>query len=343
MNLQAKVVDIQDQKVILRDKNWIYYLFYKKDNQEFFLYQNVNLESIRITKIDFRYQIANVKFQNISKAKTLDLRYFLFLCFQNKSQSYNNLVLPIFFGFFINSNNELVENLKNLDSLHLIIVSGFHYLILEKLIEKITTKFDKNGICIVVLLTFYFWIGKSNLASFKSWLWIISLKLSKISRWTKQNSCKFQRLSTISLIHAFYNPLHFLKIGFLISYLLTFYLISGFLNFEKKELRKKLFLILKAWTLSVLFLISISKQFSLFGILSNLILSFVFEILIVILLPCLFIPFLIDGFYLVILNLLKFLNSYNVLFVFNTLLSYWHLVLLFVYLDLIYLIRNKKY
>ncbi|VEU70210.1 ComEC/Rec2 family competence protein [Mycoplasmopsis glycophila] len=231
---KLKVIDITSNKVIASDLFFNQFEFKKPSNIQLDLYENIQIRAKIIKNFKPFNNLIKISLEQIEKIGTWDIRYYFFKYFNNLDPDYKEFTITLLFGFNFNLENPMILKIKELGVLHLIVVSGLHYLILFKTLKLLTNKFDKKGILIFVFLIIYFWFGKKQVSACRaiSFILIWNYFPKKIFKKNFLFS-KYKLLALIGIINLVWNPFLALKTGFWITYFLAFYWNSQNLKSKK--------------------------------------------------------------------------------------------------------------
>ncbi|WP_169738027.1 ComEC/Rec2 family competence protein [Mycoplasma buteonis] len=157
--LNLKVYEEKQEYWLIKDGLLNNYIIHKnQENQNWKIYQNIagQFEIEKFSKLS-KYDIL-VKAVNFEEKQNYDLRFYFFKYLTNLDFVYKEYVLPVLFGHYLNLKNNLIQNINELNSIHLLIISGLHYNIIYILLVKITKKFDKKLVlsCFIICLFFDF-------------------------------------------------------------------------------------------------------------------------------------------------------------------------------------------
>ena len=169
-----------------------------------------------IAKPQFIYTIKNMLINHIAQYKT---------------QEYLN-------AFILGNNKEIdediIESYQTNGISHLLAISGMHITLLSSIILFILNRFSKhkkiNYLVVIIILLFYAFLTNFTPSVIRATFLFIVLTIKKI---INLNIKSIFLLIILATIYLFYNPYIIYNIGFLFSFIISFYLIL-FKDFIKK-------------------------------------------------------------------------------------------------------------
>lgn len=224
------IVNEIKQKYLIIKNNNIFYLLYEDDCFNYQVNDEIYVEG-KITKIqndlaidvfEFKdylnnkrvfFQIDATKVEIIKHNESISHKIINQLTFKLQGESYKMSKMLLFNDRF--ANIELYENLKEINAIHLFVVSGFHILFFFKLICLIFKKFKVFKIILGLLIcTFYVFLLDFSLSSFRA---LISLVLSIFF---KERFNSLDRVSISGILFLVIEPLNVFNYSFILTFVM---------------------------------------------------------------------------------------------------------------------------
>nr|WP_192805343.1 ComEC/Rec2 family competence protein [[Mycoplasma] mobile] len=304
-------ISIENQIYYLRTKeilleNFFYHIqgsLIKLDNAEFELYLKSN---------QIHHEIINFKI--IEKNEFFNLRKIIENYLNDSEIFYKTYMNLLIIGNKSNVNQIFVEKIKDLNMIHIFVISGFHFNILYFIFNKgfKLLKINENlaNLFIFSMLIFYLYILDFNISSLRSLLFLFAHYVNK--KILKNKFSKLEILIFIFAILFLFNFYIIYSLSFLFSFALVLLIYAlNVISFKNKSFKFFFFSIFIGFA-SILFNLHINKSFNMFSIFYNFILSPIVAVLYVfsfILMPF---KFLLNYIFYLFDYLLIFLNSTSV-------------------------------
>ncbi|SJZ44919.1 ComEC/Rec2 family competence protein [Mycoplasmopsis verecunda] len=361
INGKFTVIDIKPKSIYLQDIFQRRIVLWKSEiNEELTLYQKIDVQGhLRALKYlnnkyylshNIHYAITPINLNVLNSSWNFRNIFFTFYT-SNYNGEYNNMIIPLIFGFSNGTNSELFDSLKEMGTVHLIIVSGLHFTTVYGLIRAITYKFDKKYILCTILITIYFFFVKSSISVFRAYFFLLGKQIIS-HRKLKNKISMYQILFWISTLYLLIYPAATLSLGYWLSYILTYSIVIYNNKVDQSDYGKKLSVWQKLWKILSLFtfawLISSGiiilnyQKVSLLSFAYILVLTPIFEFLIIFFI--LFFPF-----YFIVLpvsntiyKLIFLLHSINLTYdiIYN---KWWNLIYVIDYLIVVKYSLNYKF
>ncbi len=320
------------------------YVFKHKDQYEVGDYLFIDYEALKFEKAKtpngfnaFNYYASkNIFYElKVSKVKFIkhsfhinSIKYKLMSLFNSYPDLTKKMIYSLIFSYNTFS-KEFKENSSLLGVSHLFSLSGMHINIIITLLFILFKDYKKKELIIIIILTIYVLILGFKVSLFRAYLMVI---LSYIFK--KEGITKLDSLSLAFIIILFINPFNRYNLGFILSFLVTFFLVVV-------PTKNLIFSNLMAYVVSLLIVSNINGGILLFGAVSSLIYTLIFPLVIMPLVALSLLP----GFYFISEGIfLGFQESYSLFPRFFIKLPYISLMGIIIYLSMfIYvLFGNKK-
>ncbi|MEE3928051.1 ComEC/Rec2 family competence protein [Mycoplasmopsis ciconiae] len=144
--------------------------------------------------------------------------------FINAPNIYKKYLFALIFGY--GHESDLISKAKDLNIVHLIVVSGFHFNILFSFIYFIMKKikvFKANWVAFIIVFIYYIFVYK-NVASFRAicFIFVSNILLHNKFNNNKLFTQKIISVFIIALVYLLFNPYGIYKVGFYYSFGITF-------------------------------------------------------------------------------------------------------------------------
>lgn len=255
------------------------------------------------------------------------IRYKLMDLFKNYPDFTKKMVYSLIFAHDTFS-KEFKENSSLLGVSHLFSLSGMHINIIITLLFIFLKNYKKKELIVIIILTIYVLILGFKVSLFRAYLMVLVSYIFK-----KEGITKLDSLSLSFIIILLINPFNRYSLGFILSFLVTFFLVVV-------PTKNIIFSNLIAYTVSLLIVSNINGGLLLIGAISSLIYTLIFPFVIM---PLVLFS-LIPGFYFISEKIfLGFQESYNLFPTLFIKLPYVSLGGIIVYLGLfIYLLFGNE-
>ncbi|MCU4706706.1 ComEC/Rec2 family competence protein [Mycoplasma sp. CSL7503-lung] len=266
------VSKIRDNHIYVRTYFNIEYVFKNKSELEYKIFQNLYIKGLIIN-------LNNTKMLNptvLVKATQLDFRYYFF-SFYNDFSNYKELITPIVFGHYFSFKNELIKLTSEIGLIHLIIISGFHFIVLKKILSK----FMKNKILTLIFITIYWSLCSNSVSINRAFLMLLFSEIKNYKN-NKNHYIVFVLVICLSL-----KSNDKLELGYWLSFIISFLLMNISI---KKTLINKVLIYFLVWLVSMLILLSNGKEINILGIFLILFLTPFFELFFILLLIAFCVP-----------------------------------------------------
>ncbi|WP_426461176.1 ComEC/Rec2 family competence protein [Mycoplasma hafezii] len=293
------------------------YVIYKnEDNQFWLVYQKVIVNGkIKSPSYNNNYDLL-LEVSSFELSSTIDPRYYFFKYFYNLSKVYHNFILPVLFGHYLNLNLSVFHYVRELNIVHLLVVSGLHYGIIFGTLVKLTRKFDKHQIIPLILITLFFFFSRITIGSFRSFVLILLFHyFKKIKFLSRLNWNKHYLLFFVSCAQLIINIYSARSTGYYISYILSFFIYSTYTATTRASFKNQTIFLLKIWTISTAIILTNGNSISLFSFLYNFIFAFIIEFIIYILFFGFWILPVCVAVHWVFINFVKSISIINIIFV----------------------------
>ncbi|MGZ9756116.1 ComEC/Rec2 family competence protein [Mycoplasma sp. 394] len=270
VNNTFQVIGVYKSYIAIRNFwNLKYYISNYNDNYS--IYQFINVQG-NIAETSYKKILST----NISPATNWDFRYYIFN-FYSKFDGYQQTLIPMTFGYTYKTSS-LIDNASKIGIMHLLIISGLHFGIIDKILKKIT---KRKWIGIFVIGIYWFlcnWSFSTNRA-------FVFKILPRNKKYFKDKSDKY--LFTAFICIALNNQIN-LSVGLFITFILTYLLL-----FTKKltRIKTKIITSLALWFISILFIIYMNKNINLLSFLIIPIFAILYEIILIVSLVLFWFPF----------------------------------------------------
>ncbi|MHA3825900.1 ComEC/Rec2 family competence protein [Mycoplasma sp. BRA285] len=329
------VIDVTEKNVYIRDEWFRKLVVWKRD-----LYPDITIYSQfyavgKLKEMDYAsnyYQANNIYYiLNVTEFTRADnwwnIRNIFFKHYLNIDLGYYKLIIPLLFGFSIQTNNEIVSNLKQMGAVHLIVVSGLHFATVFGLINLITKKIDKKMILSTFLIIIYFFFVKKSISVVRAFAFLLIQQFLMRKKWHDKVSLH-QILFWISFVYLLYSPKNVLNLGYWLSFILTFALVlysQGQAKLEEEDPKKKRYaktiytlkIYIISWFLSVTIISVQQHSFSVLSFLYILFLTPIFQLSIIFFTIFFPLTFLCIPFSNMLEGLIRHLHSFNMRIEFN--------------------------
>ncbi|MBU4690816.1 MAG0480 family ComEC-like protein [Mycoplasma zalophi] len=255
-----------------------FFAYYKINNNVDFVYLNSVIEKINKTNKDFLF-LKNMQIDFI--LKIIDIK-------ENENTSIFNFFKVIiqkntdisqeFLNYFLFAKKLNVENIyqkiKNLNIVHLFVVSGYHFFIIYFIFKKVFSKVKLlnkiDDFIIILILSFYIYLLNFNLPSVRVYTYFLfKLILIKILK------CKFSNLQIFvisALLNFSFKPNSISSLSFILSFGLSYIgLKMQMLNTKYKTLKFSLI----CYLFSICVMSQINNKFNVFGFIFQYIFNFI--------------------------------------------------------------------
>lgn len=296
----------------------------KCELKEINTYKNFNLfnyqDYLISNKIFYECNDNNVKVLKRAEIKQNDKisNYFNYLFFMDKS----------------NINEEVIDSLIELSIIHIVVVSGFHFNLIYKILDNTFFFINKSlikKIIIILILFAYLHQLDYSYPSLRAFLMILFINIPFLNKYKQLNL-----LCLIGLLILLINPLAILSMSYILTFFITFVIVVLDKRFKKNKL---IFSIIVYYSIVPL-IASMNYAVSVFGIITTFIFTPIILVLFFFVALGNFIPFFIP-FTLKIITLFEEIilniNSHNILV--NTGSLPWIIIVIY-FMILIYVIKN---
>lgn len=257
------------------------------------------------------------------------LRYKIINFYQSRLDDSTSTYLNTLIFGYNNLDTATKDGIKNIGISHLFAISGFHIMIMYKIISFILSKFIKNEYITTPIITlfflFYILFTSFNISILRSSIMLIIMLYSKIYN---KLYTSLDRLSISLFIVLIINPGYLYQTSFILTYLITFVLIiTSSITFSKHKIISSLKLNTIAFLASLPIVININGSVNILSIILVSVFTFIVGY---ILIP-----------YMLILLFIPSLYSIGIIKVFNkmiSILSNYHLKIRMPYLNIYFII-----
>lgn len=324
-------IKVEGESVIIKEESYKNGFNYKK-----------YLKSKKIYNVYYNPSINKVKhYNNISY-----LRYKIINYYQNRldtdTASYLNTLL---FGYN-NLDQGSKDGIKNIGISHLFAISGFHIMLIYKIISFILSKFIKNEYITTPIISsfflFYIFFTSFNISILRSSIMLILMLYLKLYN---KLYTSLDRLSISMLIALIINPGYLYQTSFILTYLVTFVLIiTSDITKSKTKLVSDFKLNTIAFLASIPIVININGSINLLSIILVPFFTFIVGyVLIPYMLLLLFIPHLKNiGIIKVFNKILNILSNYHFKVRMPYINIYFIIIYYILFLLILIMIESKK-
>lgn len=238
-------------------------------------------------------------------------------------------------------NNEIYQMTIAMSIVYLICISGFHFMIIKKIIDKIFGKWKIISYWVNLLFfSFYSYLLSFSISSVRV---LIGLIISPICNKFKIN--EYEKLSLITLIIVLFAPSEIYGLSYQLSFLSTFVVIYVYKMGLKNKLLEIFLANLFAFFITLPIIININYEISILSLLFSFIFGYLIPYLFVYLLLFTLFPFLVPLTSCVcwlIIELIKLFNSVNICITINEQLNCYLVVLYYlIYFGIILILYNR--
>lgn len=286
------------------------------------------------------YQIEPLKIEVLKTNQSPSNNIINFLTSKLESESYSMTKMLLFNDKYVDI--ETYDNLKEINALHLFVVSGFHISFFFALIMKIFKRKPQIGqIVAFVILTFYVFLLDFSISATRALLTLVLA--TYLSEYLNRLDC----IAITGLLFLFIEPLNVYNYSFIMTYIMV--ITMAFASNALKDFNK----IVQIVMLSIIcFLAMIPIQLLLnykinfISLVSNMFLSYI--VIVIFILCILGLPLsLINGhlfspIYLLFNNLILKLSNLNTSVTFGSLSTFLLVIYYVIFLIFLYLLENKK-
>ncbi|EFF41503.1 MAG0480 family ComEC-like protein [Mycoplasmopsis alligatoris] len=189
----------------------------------------------------------SIKIKNITIINSfLSLKQTILDFTEQQNDYFKKYFLLLTFGYYQQNNDEIFNLTKNIGIMHIIIISGFHFSLIYRLISKIIKFFNIKHYQLVAIciISIYFLFVNKSASSLRAYLAIIYLYF--LDKYAQR---KFKLIISfhLAILLLFLNPYYAYLKGFWYTFLITFFI--DLFNYKFKFLKNKL---LKYFFLSIL-------------------------------------------------------------------------------------------
>lgn len=283
---EVKVQEAKENYCLVSDKKHMY-LFY--NNEVSYAKNDVLSFEANLTEIpkdsnlygfefkDFlKKKRVFYQFENVNNLKKIDSKISLSAKIKtNLTHNLKNETKKFVSMLLLNENNidEIAyNNLLQINALHLFVVSGFHILFLNKLLNFVFSFFlkDKAFIFSLIVLCFYLFLLEFSISATRAFLCLL---FSKLDMKKKGNSLDYLSISGIILL--FIEPLTIFNLSFIMSYSLTFVLLLSKYIFKNKTIvQRAIYTSFISFLVMIPIQLSISYKINFVSFFSNILLSY---------------------------------------------------------------------
>lgn len=216
------------------------------------------------------YVVNSPKIELVSKGNSIRSIFANYL--ESGPVHYSKYTALILIGDLNNNAGGIEDKLSEIAALHLFVISGFHLVLLNKILIKFFSimkiKHEFSNCFSLLILTFYLYLLNAQLSSLRA---MIVLVLSYYNKLFFSNKIhKLNLLSISALMIMFNNLFTIMSFSFIFSYIVNYVIyLSNNTKFKRKKLLSSVF----AYLSSLGVVIFINGNFSLLGFLNNLILT----------------------------------------------------------------------
>ena len=216
------------------------------------------------------YQFENINnFQILQRSKPLSLKITNFILSNLSNESQSFIALLLFNDRYIDP--LAYDSLLQINALHLFVVSGFHFVFLFQLFNRIFSLFLKNKASYLsfCILFFYLYLLNFSISAFRSLFCLFFTFIDKKHRFTALDGLAFS-----GFILFLFEPLSIFNLSFIMSYSLAFILIlSKKILKDKSKITQSLLLSFIAFMIMIPIQLSINYKINFISFFSNILLS----------------------------------------------------------------------
>lgn len=216
------------------------------------------------------YQFENINnFQILQRSKPLSLKITNFILSNLSNESQSFIALLLFNDRYIDP--LAYDSLLQINALHLFVVSGFHFVFLFQLFNRIFSLFLKNKASYLsfCILFFYLYLLNFSISAFRSLFCLFFTFIDKKHRFTALDGLAFS-----GFILFLYEPLSIFNLSFIMSYSLAFILIlSKKILKDKSKITQSFLLSFIAFMIMIPIQLSINYKINFISFFSNILLS----------------------------------------------------------------------
>ncbi|MEA4333649.1 ComEC/Rec2 family competence protein [Mycoplasma sp. 1232] len=277
-----------------------------------------------------------------------NLRHMFYNHFLNKNKAYSDFIFPLIFGINTSTNNETLTTLKEMGVVHLMIVSGLHLGTIYVFVRMIFSKFDKYGILQIIMLTIYFLFCKKSVSIIRTYLFILVIHFWKIFKKDQELNVGCP-IFVIAFLFLSFRPYSVMNLGYWLSYILTIVMLNVDLNkfWKPKKWKQKAANFFGGyfvpWFISISIISAYIREISLISYVYSIILTPIFQFLIIFFTLTLPITFIAVPFAELAQSFIQLLSKANVTYKFYY--QFWYYIIypfIYIYISRLMFLKMKR-
>lgn len=352
---ELKVKEVKE-KYILAANNNINYLIYIDNNiynKEDIIYVSGQIREIEsdldIDVFEFKdylnnkrvfYQIEAHSIKIIEESNSLNTKIVNYLTNNLTDESYSMSRMLLFNDKYVDKIN--YDNLKEINAVHLFVVSGFHISFLYKLVYKTFKESIVGAIAGLLICIFYVYLLDFSISSLRA---VLSLFISIIF---KDKISRLDNLSICGIILLLIEPLNVFNYSFIMSFLMTFsIIIVGNICQNKNIILSKIITSIMCFLVMIPIQLLLNYKINFISLFTNIILSYVVILIFILCIIGMVLSFIngnMFGFiYKIFYDVISYLSSLKTSLLFGS-LSIYEIIIFYAILGLIIIfLESKKY
>lgn len=357
INETFKVKEVKETYVIIKNTKG-YYIMYPKDNQKYEVNDKLYIEGryellqkdLDIYVFEFKdylnnkrifYQVIPYRIVIKERNTPLNIKIISFLTSKLKSDSLSMTKMLLFNDKSIDKDS--YENLKEINAVHLFVVSGFHISFIYSIINKlIKTKKIISNIISLLICCFYVYLLNFSISALRAVLTI------GISTFFKDKLNALDSLSISGILILLIEPLNVFNYSFIMSFVLTFtIIICNKILKRYNKVFQMLLISLVCFLVMFPIQLSLNYEVNFLSLLSNIILSYVVIFIFLLCIVGIVISFINGNIFGIIYekfnDLVEYFASLNTSVVFGNMNIYLMIVYYLVLFFILYNFEQKKY